>query len=1138
MNPNPCYPALVVSNAASRSVAWLSFLVMTLALCASFTTAHAQSAAVGTVQGRVLNAANGTYLDKAVVSVEGTNLQTLTNGFGEFVLKDVPAGSVKIRVTYTGQPAQTATVTVPAGASVLQDVALGGTTGLGAESTVLLNPFVVETERYKNAQQLAINEERRSVNIKNVVAADQFGDIPEGNIGEFIKFLPGVEINYGGAYTSDADATGISVRGFGAEDTQIFIDGVPVSSASPASLSRAVGLDQLSINNASRVELIKVPTPDMPSNSVGGAINLISKSAFEYAHPTFTWRLFASMNTDDPKLFSKVGGPRAKKEIATQPGLDLTYARPVSKTFGYTITFSSSNQFNESRRFRPEWGVTSVTNVDLRPLGGSQTATLANSVGPASLANPYMTRISVTDAPRFSDRLSGSIKTDWRPFPSLTLSGSYTGSFYNSADAARRLQFRIQRPQTWDANSTISYPFVQAAQSQQAGATFNPNSTLDMNIDSRDKIGHTHTGYFNFKFNRGRWNVVGSASASTSRGSYKDTEHGHFSTVDVTSTIGKMSFEGIADGVPAKVTVLDRNNNNFDWTQLSNWVVPTLQARSGRAESLNDEFQYKLDGQRSFGSLFGDRLTLAAKAGVSRNVSVQKKWGLGTGWRQTYVGPAITTTDYLDRTYVGYSPGYIFPPQQWASTYRLYDIYKANPTYFNANSDADQVNNWNSTVNQNKQFKDTYDAAYIMFEGQTLNNRLNFITGVRQEQSKRTGKGPLLDSKWNYLKQVNGELYRDSAHPIGVRIDQAASDLFAQTTAGTALRSALTSAKIAYPDHVVLNTALEGAMLNRRILQAVHAENKGTPAPSVITSYNITENLVGKLSWSRTFGRINFEDGAVGGLISQSNQFSINETDTVGAVPAGTISVANPNLPPQISDNWDYSLYYYTKSGGKIGSTYFTKSIKNFQDTFTITSADPTFATVLDSIGLNAADFQDWNLTTSEPGNGTGKASGYEFDMSQDLRFLPFIGNTWGREINFFGTFSNKRRAQTNTTRLTAKPSANRLATAGLQFAHKGVSLLLKATWSDIKFISSTNVAYNGVTYPVGTYTPSITKVDASFNWQFSKKYGFFASGRDILNNGNKQVRFDPANITPAYARWDDFREFGVQVNFGIKGTF
>ena len=62
-----------------------------------------------------------------------------------------------------------------------------------------------------------------------------------------------------------------------------------------------------------------------------------------------------------------------------------------------------------------------------------------------------------------------------------------------------------------------------------------------MNIDSRDKEGMTHTGSLRAIYKKGPWDIYALASASTSRGSYKDIENGHFSTVDVSSSVGRNS---------------------------------------------------------------------------------------------------------------------------------------------------------------------------------------------------------------------------------------------------------------------------------------------------------------------------------------------------------------------------------------------------------------------------------------------------------------------------------------------------------------------------------------------------------------------------------------------------------------------
>lgn len=1121
--------------------------VVSLLVALTFSVmAFAQAAGTGTgsITGRVLNISNGQYLSKAVVRVEGTTISTLTNDFGEYTLRNVPSGDRVITASFTGMEPRSKSVSVPVGAAALAEVSLGSSADVAkladGERTVQLDPFKVETSRFATAQQIATNEERYSVNIKNVVSADAFGDIAQGNVGEFVKYLPGVELDYGGTYTSPSDASGISIRGFGVADTIIYVDGVPISSASPASLSNAIGLDMMSINNASRVEIIKVPTPDMPANAIGGQINLISKSAFEFAKPTYTIRTFMTVNSEYiDQMFQKVSGPSNKKYYSSLPGVDFTVAYPINKNLGFSITGSHYEEFTAQRRFRPEFQATAVTNIDMRPFGGTTGTTLTNALGAASLVNPFMNRISITDSPRWQQRDSVSFKGDWKPFRGMTMSGSYQYSMYDSADAARRLQFRIQRPQTWDASGTTSLPFLTAAQSAN-GASFNPSSTLDMNIDSRDKTGYTHTAYLKGKYQHGAWDIEVLASVSSSKGSFKDIENGHFSTVDVSSSVGRMAFTNVVDGVPGAVSVLRQDGTNFDWTKLANWNVPTIQARSGKAESLNDIWTYKADIRRELDFIRVPWVKLAAKTGYLRTEKLDKKWGLGTGWRQTYAGPALTVSNYLDETYQGYSPGWIFPAQEWISTYRLYDLYAANPTFFNADSESDKINNWNSTVNQNKRIKDVADAWYAQIEGKALRDRLSFVAGLRSESSTRTGAGPALDNDWNFLKNGDGTLYRNVALLGGtglVAFNNATSPLYVAGPTQTALLADLAAKRITYPTSPILSNTFAARQLQLRPLVPVRGKSKGKPSYSISTSYDITKNLVGKLSYSRTFGRISLEDATVG-LLSASNQFTLNEEDDPTISPRGTIQVANPNLKPWISDNWDVALYYYTDSGGKVGVSYYTKDVSNYQETISLTSANSNFANVLESLGLDPTYYADWRLSTAVNGPGKSKTTGYEFEVAQDLRFIPYIGD-WGQRIYVFGNYSDKKRKQAPTL-LSSRPAADKTASAGIQFATNRFNMMVKAVWTDLKLQqNTTSIVYNGVTYPIGIYSPSMTKVDANANFQITKRVSVYASARDIFNTGDIRKRYEiNSMLYPAYAQWDDFREYGVNVSMGVKVQF
>src|SRR4051812_27224399 len=118
----PTMPMFVPSSPrVARWVRTISYLCF-IGICAA---ARGQNASVGSIEGRVLNAAAGNYLNNARVTVEGTAIETFTDSFGQYRLAHVPAGDVKVKVFYTGLPAQTASVSVAPGQSVQRDFTLG-----------------------------------------------------------------------------------------------------------------------------------------------------------------------------------------------------------------------------------------------------------------------------------------------------------------------------------------------------------------------------------------------------------------------------------------------------------------------------------------------------------------------------------------------------------------------------------------------------------------------------------------------------------------------------------------------------------------------------------------------------------------------------------------------------------------------------------------------------------------------------------------------------------------------------------------------------------------------------------------------------------------------------------------------------
>ena len=112
--------------------------------------------------------------------------------------------------------------------------------------TVKLDAFVVSSEREGSAK--AIMDQRKSMNVTNTVASDAFGDNAEGNIGEFLRNMPGVELDlfYG-------EVRNVRLRGLGSEYTSVTVDGVSLASADAnagaAGNARAFTMEMASLNS-------------------------------------------------------------------------------------------------------------------------------------------------------------------------------------------------------------------------------------------------------------------------------------------------------------------------------------------------------------------------------------------------------------------------------------------------------------------------------------------------------------------------------------------------------------------------------------------------------------------------------------------------------------------------------------------------------------------------------------------------------------------------------------------------------------------------------------------------------------------------------------------------------------------------
>jgi iron complex outermembrane recepter protein len=265
--------------------------------------------APGTITGHVSNAGTGAYLEGAVITLQPSGATTLSSRDGRFSFSQVPAGQHELTVAYTGLDSQTLSVRVESGTTVDQDVRL-------TSQIYQLEKFVVPGEREGNA--LAVTMQRIAPNIKNVLSADAFGNIADQNIGNFLLRLPGISTE-----KSEGEIYRVQVRGVNADLNAVTIDGTRAASGSTRGLSRGFEIDKVPADFIESIEVTKAPTPDMDADSIGGAVNLKTKSALDRRERTITYTAGTSFNPDR-ETFRPAGNFMFSDVLRNRIGLLLT----------------------------------------------------------------------------------------------------------------------------------------------------------------------------------------------------------------------------------------------------------------------------------------------------------------------------------------------------------------------------------------------------------------------------------------------------------------------------------------------------------------------------------------------------------------------------------------------------------------------------------------------------------------------------------------------------------------------------------------------------------------------------------------------------------------------------------------------
>jgi TonB-dependent receptor len=919
-----------------------------LILCiAGFFTAN--MAMAGAVRGTVQDSLTGLFLSDVRVSIVGlgevsdVRRETVSRTGGKFSFGSLEPGSYTVIASYVGYPNLRETVEIKEVSTEVQ-VNLD----FSSDEIVELEAFTVEGSLIGSAK--ALNRARAAQNLKNVVASDAIGQFVDRNAAEALSRLPGISVE-----DSQGEGKFVIIRGADPTLNSVSIDGVVA--ATPEEDGRSTSLDIISIDQLESIEVTKSWLPDKSANFIGGAVNLITRSALERG-----------------ERFGAIGFAVGQHEIADDPSyrFSLNYGDVLlkGKNLGIQFSFDYSKDNRGSDTLRVDDYEADV-GIDVQnpfPPNGFQLSGL---------------RLEDFIVTRERTGFSGKVEYAFNENHSVYLSASL-----NEFDNDEVLQQTRQR--------------VDLADSAYAGKTafdidvvnalgLDPNdpaviARLALPPDERpvtfdEAVAMGDIAWNAEKLTYTRQHFTGDGSKSWSNRVIKDRIF--------TLQAGGKSRLADRFNLDYKVYTSDADK---DWTdQGINMRTTATSTFSGigegnvpyfieEGEKLDDPFYYRFNGPPNSNGGVNDNEFQSTDERSGAEVNLEVKYSFGELNWTTKVGAAF---DVRDKSYRRFFQGYgDIQIEDGSNLLRLSDL---NPMVlegfledygnfnFGPQFDNDSARNFientpsnvdliatrgsvTSTVSnailQDYDATEDISAGYLM---QTLDWKgYTFIAGLRFEQTDNTFTNTAVNTRFETTDpQGNPREVFISPGFWKVVIDNGGEDLLFRTD--TSERS--------YDN----------------LLPAFHAIKR------------FGEDIIVRGAYTQTIARPTFTDLIPREIIGVS-----------GVDFSPSVRLANFDLLPQEAENFDLGADYYFKKVGVVGINFFHKNLNGpiYTESRTI---DPDTPLAMELFFNDTATTEiytiEW-ITTRKANAGEGSLSGIELTFNRKLDFLPGFWNGFGFAFN------------------------------------------------------------------------------------------------------------------------------------------
>ncbi len=305
-------------------------------------------AMAATVKGRLLDENKEPLTGATVLLDINKNLYALAGLDGTYIIKNVPAGTYTLKVSFIGYQTQEKTVAIVKESDI---------TTVDFDLTVdprTLNEIVVSSKAEAGSDAEARLKEKNAPQVVNVLSSKTISLLPDLSVASLVQRVSGLTVQR----SSNGDPQYAIVRGMDKRYSYTLVNGLKIPS--PDNKNRYVPLDIFPSNILERLEVYKSLTADMEGDAIAGAVNMVMKSApdhfevkadfqmgYNYINTLYGFDHFNAsgiLKQSPRQLYGT--GYAAQTGDFTQKNLEVKNNRPIPDMIG---SFSIGNRYFKNK---------------------------------------------------------------------------------------------------------------------------------------------------------------------------------------------------------------------------------------------------------------------------------------------------------------------------------------------------------------------------------------------------------------------------------------------------------------------------------------------------------------------------------------------------------------------------------------------------------------------------------------------------------------------------------------------------------------------------------------------------------------------------------------------------------------------